>query len=144
MGYWSMPLAAIKGFAFQEQTVLSSVVLGVGGGAVWVWRSLLYIKSAPVAIQVSTITPTLILTLTLTLTLTLSLSLSLSLRTQGPCAICDIRDPSETHLTLKSREISCVLDTHFCYQIVSKICTVCSSGAAFLFAKFQNDLTIER
>ena len=52
--------------------------------------------------------------------------------------------PSETHLMLKSREISFLLDIHLIWEIVLKFCTEHGSNTTVLYAKVQNDFTTEQ
>ena len=56
---------------------------------------------------------------------------------------CDIEHPSETHIKLRSREISFAHNSLRNCQIVLKYCTEHGSITAVLCAKFQNDLTNE-
>ena len=55
---------------------------------------------------------------------------------------CNIRYPYETHLKLKSREISLAVNLFLSCQIILKFCTEHGNDTAVLCAKFQNDLTI--
>ena len=50
---------------------------------------------------------------------------------------------SETHLKLKSHEISFIHNIHISYQIVLQFCTEHGSITAVLCAKLQNNLIID-
>ena len=58
---------------------------------------------------------------------------------QSSGALCKMGYPSETHLTLKSREISFVHNIRFSCPIVLKFCTEYGSITDVFRAKFQND-----
>ena len=58
--------------------------------------------------------------------------------------LCNIGYPSETHLELKSRMISFVHNIRFRCPIVLKICTEHGSIIAVRYAKFRNDLIIDK
>ena len=58
-------------------------------------------------------------------------------------ACCNIGYPSETHLKIKSREISFAHNLLISCQIALKICTGHGSITAVLCANFQNNLTTE-
>ena len=57
--------------------------------------------------------------------------------------LCNIGYPSETHLKLKSRDISFVHNIRFHCPIGLKFCTEHGSDTAVLCAKFQNDRSTE-
>ena len=56
-----------------------------------------------------------------------------------PGVLHDVGYPSETHLKLKSRDISFVHNIRFSCPIVLKFCTAHGSITAMPWAKFQND-----
>ena len=60
-----------------------------------------------------------------------------------PGVVCNIVCPSESHLKLKSREISFVQNTRFNDSIFWKFCTEHDSITTVFSAKFQDDLTTE-
>ena len=60
-----------------------------------------------------------------------------------PGALCNIGYPSETHLKLKSCEISFVYNSYLSWPIVLRFFTEHGSITAVLCAKFQIDWTIE-
>ena len=57
--------------------------------------------------------------------------------------LCNIGYPSETHLELKSHEISLVHNIRFNYLIDLKFCTEHGSDTAVLCAKLQSDRSTE-
>ena len=61
----------------------------------------------------------------------------------APGVLCSIGYPSETHLELKSREVTFVHNLFITYPIVSTVCTEHGSDATVLFAKFQKEWTTE-
>ena len=65
----------------------------------------------------------------------------LLLQCSGAC--CNVRYAPETHLKIKSREISFNHNLLLIWQIVSKFCTEHGSVTAVFCAKFQNDLTTD-
>ena len=57
--------------------------------------------------------------------------------------LCNMGNPSETHLKLKSCEFSSVYNIRFSRPIVLKFCTECSNITALPCAKFQNNWVTE-
>ena len=60
----------------------------------------------------------------------------------SPGVLCNMEYLSETHLKLKSHEISFIHKICRSCLIILKFCTEHGSDTAVLFAKFQDDLII--